>query len=226
MRLFAIIFAISVIFGGSVQAEPVRLLELFVSKNCPACPAAQQNLVDLEDTEGPFIPLIWVVDYWDYVDTPDPMAIAESSKRQRQYAEALGIRGPYTPQLVVNGSNHVAGNKMPEVEALLSRQKSSYIPVSEGGIGLTVDASSVQLDGALSGDPLELWILDVVTMDRYGLRQPNAVTDVTGPFEWSGGTADFEYTCTKRCVAIVQEAGRGAVKAAAVFDTESTGSEG
>ncbi|MEM7661407.1 MAG: DUF1223 domain-containing protein [Pseudomonadota bacterium] len=208
-----------VVYGANtfmVRADTVNFVELFVSQNCPACPAAQENLVELQETDGPFISLIWVIDYWDYVDEPDPMAIPESSARQRMYAEALGIRGPYTPQLIVNGAAHVAGNRKKRVRNLLADQREANAR-SESLVSLETTDTSVRVIGAEDADPLELWIMGVDPMERYGLSQPNAVTKVDGPYDWTGGTLDIDYTCENRCVAVVQGMDRGPVEAATVF---------
>ncbi|MEO0881185.1 MAG: DUF1223 domain-containing protein [Pseudomonadota bacterium] len=216
LRALAVFLILCAALNPSARADPVCLVELFVSKNCPACPAAQQNLVELEETDGPFIPLIWVVDYWDYVDGPDPMAIPESANRQRMYAEALGIRGPYTPQLVVNGSAHVAGNRMQDVKELLSDQQSAET-AREDQISLEATAAGILLEGEAPSEPLEVWIMAVAPMERYGLNQPNAVTSVEGPYIWSGGSLEVDYQCDSRCIAVVQGEDRGRVEAVTMF---------
>lgn len=216
LRALAITYLFATVISLPARAEPSSLVELFVSKNCPACPEAQENLVELAETDGPFVPLIWVIDYWDYVDGPDPMAIPESSARQRMYADALGIRGPYTPQLIVNGSAHVAGNRKEEVRAILTSSRQNPAP-EKSDLLLTTTDKTVRLDGASSKESVELWIMAVAPMERYGLRQPNAVTHVDGPFSPTAGSVNVDYICESRCVAVVQDKDRGRVRATTVF---------
>ncbi|MEM8633767.1 MAG: DUF1223 domain-containing protein [Pseudomonadota bacterium] len=219
LRALIFIPLFCVVSSGLARAESFNLVELFVSQNCPACPAAQENLVELQETDGPFIPLIWVIDYWDYVDEPDPMAIPESSTRQRVYADSLGIRGPYTPQLIVNGVAHVAGNRKRRVRSLLAEQR-DLLEGEESIATLDATSSSVSITGTEDAGPQELWVMALGPMQRYGLDMPNAVMKVTGPFSWAGGEMEIDYTCDHRCVAVLQGIDRGPVSAVLAFEGE------
>jgi len=216
-------FAISVAIlwvTSPARAEPQALLELFVSKNCPACPAAQENLVELQETDGPFIPLIWVVDYWDYVDGPDPMALPQSAARQRVYADNFSARGPYTPQLVVNGADHVAGNKKRRVRNLLKEQQAA-IETRPQTIAINTTETGLRVETITEpSGMLELWILSLAAMERYGLHQPNAVADVRGPYPIGPAIAKIDYECDNRCIAIVQGEGCGPIQAILEFDSD------
>jgi hypothetical protein len=108
-------------------AEPawnrVVLVELFTSQGCSSCPAAEAFLGDLPGLRlgrDKVLPLAYHVDYWDGLGWQDPFASPELTARQRRYAGAVlgvapageeGIRGLYTPQMVVDGAVHFSGGR-------------------------------------------------------------------------------------------------------------------
>lgn len=100
--------------AGSPPSRPAVLLELFTSEGCSSCPPADELLAELarsgvvEDT--PVIALELHVDYWNYLGWRDPFSDEAYSQRQSAYVPLLGMRGPYTPQLVVNGRFDVLGS--------------------------------------------------------------------------------------------------------------------
>ena len=86
--------------AGPKPKNPI-LVELFTSQNCPACPAANEKLIELSKSDTIF-PLTWSVSYWDYLGEKDPFAQPEFNKRQRKYADHFNLRAPFTPQAVVD----------------------------------------------------------------------------------------------------------------------------
>ncbi len=60
------------------------------------------------------------VDYWDYLGWKDTLAQPENTMRQEAYRKALGANSKYTPQIVVNGSEHAIGSDRAAVNALVS----------------------------------------------------------------------------------------------------------
>lgn len=89
-------------FGPASQ--PPVLIELFTSQGCSSCPPADAMLADLS-TRKDVMALSYHVEYWDYLGWADDLAKPAFTKRQRAYAEALGQRGVYTPQMVLAGQD-------------------------------------------------------------------------------------------------------------------------
>lgn len=83
-----------------------RLVEVYVSQGCSSCPPAQDwinGFVDSPELWKTIVPVVFHVDYWDYLGWKDPFASQEFTKRQRQYKTAGHIDSVYTPGFVVNG---------------------------------------------------------------------------------------------------------------------------
>ncbi|MEL7481742.1 MAG: DUF1223 domain-containing protein [Pseudomonadota bacterium] len=215
------VWLISAILGIAAlpaSAEPPRVVELFVSQNCPACPKAEDNIRALKETEPDFLPIVWVVDYWDYLGSPDPMAVPVSSKRQRVYAERFGLRGPYTPQLVMNGMAQTAGNRRGAVRRLL--RNGDMVPDDAWGIIEQQDEKLLVRRNELAPEA-EFFVLTVTQIERNGGLLENVVTAVRdfGPVE---SEATFSAAdCAGRCIAVLQAMDCGPLLAILPFDVAS-----
>lgn len=89
------------------------LVELFTSEGCSSCPPADALLRELQSSqpvEGALIvPIGFHVDYWNYIGWTDRFSSPEFSRRQESYNRRLR-QGPYTPQIVVDGSSELVGS--------------------------------------------------------------------------------------------------------------------
>lgn len=84
----------------------VNLLEVFSSEGCSSCPPGEKWVSGLLEHSGlwrDFAPIVWHVDYWDYLGWADPFASERHSDRQRAYAARWRSRSVYTPGYVLNG---------------------------------------------------------------------------------------------------------------------------
>jgi len=82
------------------------LIELFSSQGCSSCPPAESwisQFVDSESLWQDFVPIVFHVDYWDYLGWKDPFSSAENSQRQRDYYKQGKVSSVYTPGFIVNG---------------------------------------------------------------------------------------------------------------------------
>jgi len=182
--------------GPEAASEPASgpprtvLVELYSSQGCDSCPAADalvERLPRLGFPEDQVIPLTFHVTYWDDLGWSDPFASPLHDQRQIGYAHALPmaraadeatIRGPYTPQMVVDGRVHFSGalEKVAVAELARARARPAAIDLSaraalaEGGV--VVDVRSSAAPGAgLDTDRAKVGIFAV-------LVQPRAETEV------------------------------------------------
>ncbi|NOH81751.1 DUF1223 domain-containing protein [Vibrio sp. RE86] len=90
----------------SHEGKPAQVIELFTSEGCSSCPPADHYISKLQTHEQLWesvIPVVYHVDYWDYLGWEDKFAKAEFSQLQRLYS-AYGVVGSvYTPGFVVDG---------------------------------------------------------------------------------------------------------------------------
>ncbi len=101
-----------------VLRQPV-VIELFTSQSCPACPDADAFAAELNDEPGVIV-VSWPVDIWDYLGWEDTLASPENTRRQAQYNGRFGLRWPYTPEMVIDGRTHLAGNDPEAVRARIA----------------------------------------------------------------------------------------------------------
>jgi hypothetical protein len=94
------------------------LIELFTSQGCNSCPPADALLGELAQQPG-VLALAFHVDYWNGLGWSDPFSSKLATARQRDYAQRLGKRSIYTPQLVVDGSDDAVGSDRADVTALI-----------------------------------------------------------------------------------------------------------
>ena len=117
----------------SVDGKPRAGVELFTSQGCSSCPPADAYFADLA-RRGDVVALAYHVDYWDYLGWGDTLADPENTARQRDYARALGQRSVYTPQVVVNGREHMNGANRGKIEGAVA-------DMDAAGKGLVIDVS-------------------------------------------------------------------------------------
>lgn len=107
----------------SGERAPV-VLELFTSQGCSSCPSADAYLGELAKRDD-VLPLSMHVDYWNYIGWVDPYATEANTARQKAYMHALRTSYVYTPQLVVDGQQHVVGSDREAVEAAIEAAKTA-----------------------------------------------------------------------------------------------------
>ena len=90
----------------SNSSENPVLIELFTSQGCSSCPPAEIWMTKKLTHEGlfkTFIPVVYHVDYWNYIGWVDIFSSKTYSNRQRNYAKFLKSRQIATPSFFVNG---------------------------------------------------------------------------------------------------------------------------
>ena len=90
------------------------------SQGCNSCPPADNLLGELRGKPG-VLALTFHVDYWDYLGWKDTLAGPDLSQRQYDYAKARGDMEVFTPQMIVNGTGVLTGNRRVDVDAAIAR---------------------------------------------------------------------------------------------------------
>lgn len=210
----------------TAEQRPV-LVELFTSQGCSSCPPADALLHELAKRDD-VIALALHVDYWDYIGWKDVFAKPAYSKRQTAYAHAGDRRTRYTPQMIVNGTDHVVGNRVKDVTSLVDRHArvtpKVALDLTRTGGQVTIDARALApLNGPM-----------VVQIVRYSpensvkitggenagrtINYANVVTDLTEIGTWDG-RAPLRLKArvgeSSPVAVIIQHVGHGAVEAVA-----------
>lgn len=103
----------------------VHMLELFSTQSCSSCPPAQawvSKLKNSKDVWKTFIPVVYHVDYWDYLGWKDPYSSPIYTQRQKDYVSEWFTSPAYTPMFVHDG-------EVTNVTLLNSQLKSLGSPV-------------------------------------------------------------------------------------------------
>ncbi len=96
----------------------VALIELFSSQGCSSCPPAERWMSGLKDHDQlwqSFVPVVFHVDYWDYLGWRDPFASIKYSQRQRRYQLHGRCNAVYTPGFMFSGQEWAAWFQRPEL---------------------------------------------------------------------------------------------------------------
>ncbi|PKA40752.1 thioredoxin family protein [Rhizobium sullae] len=145
-------FVISLVAGMVLTAplhaedgKPKGVVELFTSQGCSSCPPADAAFRKLV-SQGDVIALAYHVDYWNYLGWTDTFSSKENTERQYGYARMMGRSNVYTPQVMVNGRDHLTGSDLSAINGKIDT-------FSTEGKGLTVP-----VDAQMHGDELEIKI--------------------------------------------------------------------
>jgi hypothetical protein len=147
LKFAALLAAASIAcLSTGAAAGPRKVLELFTSQGCSSCPPADRLFAKLAD-DPQFIVLSLPVDYWDRLGWKDTFAKHAFTERQRAYASGRGDGQVYTPQAVVNGSEHANGANRRAIDASAETTSDLSVPVMAeqmgDGIVVSVGAKSV-----------------------------------------------------------------------------------
>ena len=151
--------------------KPPVVVELFTSQGCSSCPPANANLIALSQ-RADVLPLSFAVTYWDYLGWKDIFDRPEYTDRQVAYEKPLGQRGPYTPQMVINGATTVVGNDLDSV----NRAVAAATPLA--GPDVTLNAGTVVIGaGSAPAAAADVWL---VRYDPMLVEVPVARGENTG----------------------------------------------
>jgi hypothetical protein len=144
------------------HAEPRAVVELFTSQGCSSCPPADRLLGRLA-RDPALVALSLPIDYWDYLGWRDTLADPRHTARQRGYARVRGDRDVYTPQAVINGALHAAGNDEAAIDAAILATKTDPSTLSVP-VKLAVSADKIDVKvaaGANAPASGEVWLCEL-----------------------------------------------------------------
>ena len=222
------------------------VIELFTSEGCSSCPPADEfvrKLDSLQPVHGvQFIVLSEHVTYWDHDGWKDPNSSAALTDRQSEYERVLGVSGPYTPQLIVDGAKELHIQDARELQAAFQQAAATpKIPVRIGTVNIdtglrahveadaVADKKSAEVFVAVALDHVESQVLKGENGGRH-LVHVAVVQQITkiGKLEKSKSLAEDVQLKLKpgtdpnniRVVAFVQASGPGKVLGAALWKAE------
>jgi len=192
--LIGIVLVLGIIAAVPAEAAPLTVVELFTSQGCSSCPPANASLAAVASRPD-VLALSFGVTYWDYLGWKDTFARPEFTDRQVAYEAGLGHRGPFTPQIVINGARDTVGNVQSDVEHLIAGQRLA-------GPAITVSNSTVSVAAAPSNGPADVWLVrydphtvnvPVARGENQGVTLPhrNVVRALTRLGSWSGTASQY-----------------------------------
>jgi hypothetical protein len=152
------------------SATPV-LVELFTSEGCSSCPPADALLQTFDTQPYPGAELIVLsehVDYWNHIGWTDPYSSHASSERQSAYASHFHLDGPYTPQMIVDGSDEFVGSSAGEASKVFGKAiRAGKITVTISGVSLENNQLHAHVDvGPLAPRSRKADVLFAVALNR------------------------------------------------------------
>jgi hypothetical protein len=237
----AVCVVTSTVFASPAMSETKAVVELFTSQGCSSCPPADR-LAEKMAKQGDILPLVMPVDYWDYLGWKDTLASPAHSTRQRAYAQRRGDRSVYTPQIVVNGVEHVVGSNRQAVGSAVQRADAFTAKVDLKTRDMAIEAT---VDGNLPAGAnmatvvfLRIKSQETVAIGRgenagAAITYVNVVRALQPIGMWSGGKETFRMPKSElmrsgddRCVVLIQlehEDGPGQIIGAALLNWKSGG---
>ena len=156
----AVLLAMALVFSHEARAgDKITVVELYTSQGCSSCPPADAYLGKLAERSD-ILALSLHVDYWDYIGWKDRFALPGHTRRQKGYAKAAGRRMIYTPQMIINGVDHVVGNHPMDVSDLIALHEARSRPVAlelETAGGKTI--LTLRATGEVSGE-IQVMLVD------------------------------------------------------------------
>lgn len=195
--------ALSVFSGPASYAAdtgPIGVVELFTSQGCSSCPPADAVLGELVEQEN-VVALAYHVDYWNYLGWEDTFSSKQSTDRQYDYARTLGRKSVYTPQVVINGRDHINGSDKrginDKLAAFDSSERGLTVPVAA-----TTDGDKIRISigpGAGKANVVLVYFdakntVDVERGENRGrkLTYWNSVRDIQTVAMWEGEALELD----------------------------------
>jgi hypothetical protein len=140
-RILPLLLGSCILLLGA-ERTPV-LVELFTSEGCSSCPPADRLLQVLDSN---VIVLSEHVDYWDHDGWRDPFSSHANTRRQEAYTRRLGAQGPYTPEMVIDGTVEFVGNDPQRATSEIARagqRERVAVKLTRSATGFDIETGAV-----------------------------------------------------------------------------------
>jgi len=208
----------------SVQQSPI-VVELYQSQGCSSCPPANLALNTIAGDKD-VIALNFSVTYWDRLGWKDIFGDEAYTDRQVNYARTLRERNVYTPQVVINGTRAIVGNRPGELKQAVGNSRKIY-----GGPSIRAKGNLVNISKSNNKQRnTKVWLVryDPRTLNvaiKSGenggrtLPHKNIVRELKDMGFWTGQARNIELPKSKdsrwKSVILVQNMGTGKIISAA-----------
>jgi hypothetical protein len=181
--------------SADVQAKPRAVIELYTSQGCSSCPPADELLAKMAG-DPDLITLSLPVDYWDRLGWKDTLAKHAFTERQAAYAGGRDDGQVYTPQAVVNGTEHAVGSQRSAINAAVAETTANLrvpLSVERDGNSLVVSVGGSEASAAAKATVVLMPFLgarDVAIGRGENARRTvtytNIVRDIVAIADWNG----------------------------------------
>ncbi len=192
----------------AINAQQANVvLELFTSQGCSSCPRADQLLKKVAESDhgGEIITLAYHVDYWDRLGWKDPFSKEAHSKYQYKYGQKFGGNSIYTPQLVINGDQHIVGSDVKSLNNTLQKLNNKKLPSKIKLFNPKKESSKISVDYTVENGldnklSFVLVLKEKVTSVKRGENRNKVLTDAhivldkktVAASKIKSGTIDFD----------------------------------
>jgi len=213
--------------ASAEQPKRPVVVELFTSEGCSSCPPADALLTEIANKRHDVLPLAFHVTYWNSLGWTDPFSFEAATKRQEGYSEISSAGGPYTPQMVIDGTEDVVGSERGDVLHAIS------VKAAKAGDAVPVqvarDGSDATIKIGLGEGAGKVWLIGYdsrhVTPVGRGenegrtLVESNVVRSLTAMGDWRGAVLNLHHALPAgEHLAVLLQAADGRILGAARED--------
>lgn len=157
---------------ASEPSNGLVVLELFTSQGCSSCPPADVLLEKVQKLYPEnVLALSYHVDYWNYIGWEDPFSSNNYTKKQRAYNIKFESRSNYTPQLVINGREHLVGSHKAKILEKIELYK-KLTPLNPVSFKVKKMGNKLFFNYDVNGD-LEHKVLRIITVLNERITKVN-----------------------------------------------------
>ena len=135
------------------DASHPTVVELYQSQGCSSCAPAIANINAIAP-RADVLALTFAVTYWDQLGWKDTFARPEFTRRQWDFAHALGRGNVATPQTIVNGRQVTNGGDRDQLIAAIRAADRG-----DGGPAIAASAGKVTIGRGTFRGPTTIWLV-------------------------------------------------------------------